>query len=146
MPYPIPSPDACCNLRGRGRERIEAELRSPALPKGGALRMALDPVLVALSTLGDDRSPQPGAGAKPVRPGPRPPVAASEGLTVALCGQWGGRSARAFFALCAAGVAGVLPAAAEPEGVEPAGAGRGGGGGGLGAGGGAGGAGGGGSL
>ena len=58
--------------------------------------MALDTVLVALYTLGDDLSQQPVAGAKPVQPGPRPPVSAREGLTVARCGQWGGRSARAF--------------------------------------------------
>lgn len=58
--------------------------------------MDLDTVLVALYTIVDDLYQQHVAGAKPVRPGPRPTVSDSEVLTLALCGQWGGRSERAF--------------------------------------------------
>ena len=58
--------------------------------------MDLDTFLVALYTIVDDWYQQHMAGAKPVRPGPRPVVSDSEVLTLALCGQWGGRSERAF--------------------------------------------------
>ena len=56
----------------------------------------LDTFLVALYTIVDDLYQQHVAAAKPVRPGPRPRVSDSEGLTLALCAQWWGRSERAF--------------------------------------------------
>jgi len=56
----------------------------------------LDTFLVALYTIVDDLSQQQVAPAKPVRPGPPPLVSDSEILTLALCGQWWGRSERAF--------------------------------------------------
>ena len=56
----------------------------------------LDTFLVALYTIVDDLYQQHAAGAKPVRPGPRPTVSDSEILTLVLCAQWWGRSERAF--------------------------------------------------
>ena len=56
----------------------------------------LDTFLVALYTIVDDLSQQPVAARKPGRPGPRPVVADSAVLTLALWAQWWGRSERAF--------------------------------------------------
>ncbi|MCE2484439.1 MAG: hypothetical protein J4F42_02910 [Desulfurellaceae bacterium] len=60
------------------------------------MALDLDTFLVARYTIVDDLSQQQVARTKPVRPGPRPTVADSEVLTLALCAQWGGRSERAF--------------------------------------------------
>ena len=60
------------------------------------MALDLDTFLVALYTIVDDLYQQQVARTKPVRPGPRPTVADSEVLTLALCAQWGGRSERAF--------------------------------------------------
>lgn len=56
----------------------------------------LDTFLVTLYTIVDDLYQQHAAPAKPRRPGPRPTVADSEVLTLALCAQWWGKSERAF--------------------------------------------------
>ena len=47
----------------------------------------LDTFLVALYTLVDDLAQQQAVARQPGRPGPRPGVADSEGLTLALCAQ-----------------------------------------------------------
>ncbi len=60
------------------------------------MSMDLDTFLVALYTIVDDLYQQHVAPAKPLRPGPRPTVADSEVLTLALCAQWWGKSERAF--------------------------------------------------
>ena len=59
------------------------------------MAIALDPFLVALSTIVDDLYQQRPGPRKPGRPGPRPVVSDSEVLTLALCAQWWGRSERA---------------------------------------------------
>ena len=55
----------------------------------------LDPFLVALYPLMDDRSQPHAARVKPVRPGPRPTVADRAVVTWALCAQGWERSERA---------------------------------------------------
>lgn len=79
------------------------------------MALDLDTFLVALYTVVDDLYQQHAAPVKPVRPGPGPAVSDSEVLTLALCAQWGGALGASVSALCADVLAGVFPAAAEPE-------------------------------